>query len=102
MTVRLLMIIGERLDAESPPLTDDCTRQASQMMRRPPMRGLGPYAVIVASLSIAAVPRAGGNVSTQPRDTRTQIVLLGTGNPSPSPDNSGPSTAIVVNGEAYL
>lgn len=32
----------------------------------------------------------------------THVVLLGTGNPSPDPDRAGPSTAIVVNGSAYL
>lgn len=32
----------------------------------------------------------------------TQIVLLGTGNPPVDPDRSGPATAIVVNGAAYL
>jgi ribonuclease BN (tRNA processing enzyme) len=32
----------------------------------------------------------------------TQVVLLGTGNPQPDPDRSGPATAIVVNGSAYL
>lgn len=37
-----------------------------------------------------------------PRPSRTQVVLLGTGNPSPDPDRSGPATAIVVNGTAYL
>lgn len=30
------------------------------------------------------------------------LVLLGTGNPQPDPDRSGPATAIVVNGSAYL
>lgn len=33
---------------------------------------------------------------------KTQIVLLGTGTPSPDPERSGPSTAIVVNGTPYL
>ena len=33
---------------------------------------------------------------------KTQVVLLGTGNPAPDPDRSGPATAIVVNGSAYL
>jgi ribonuclease BN (tRNA processing enzyme) len=33
---------------------------------------------------------------------RTQVVLLGTGNPPADPDRSGPATAIVVNGNAYL
>lgn len=32
----------------------------------------------------------------------TQIVLLGTGTPSPDPERSGPATAIVVNGTPYL
>lgn len=33
---------------------------------------------------------------------KTQIVMLGTGTPLPDPDRSGPSTAIVVNGTAYI
>ena len=33
---------------------------------------------------------------------RTTIVFLGTGNPWPTPDRSGPATAIVVNDTAYL
>jgi len=32
----------------------------------------------------------------------TQVVLLGTGLPPPDPDRSGPATAIVVNGAAYV
>jgi len=32
----------------------------------------------------------------------TKVVLLGTGNPMPDPDRSGPATAVVVNGSAYL
>ena len=32
----------------------------------------------------------------------TQVVLLGTGTPNADPDRSGPATAIVVNGSAYL
>ncbi|GAM09273.1 arylsulfatase [Geobacter sp. OR-1] len=33
---------------------------------------------------------------------KTRLVLLGTGNPQPDPDRSGPASAIVVNGNAYL
>jgi ribonuclease BN (tRNA processing enzyme) len=33
---------------------------------------------------------------------QTQVVLLGTGTPSPDPERSGPATAIVVNGTPYL
>jgi ribonuclease BN (tRNA processing enzyme) len=39
--------------------------------------------------------------SAQP-ENRTQVVMLGTGTPQPDPDRSGPATAIVVNGSAYL
>ncbi len=34
--------------------------------------------------------------------SRTKVVLLGTGTPIPDPDRSGPATAIVVDGSAYL
>lgn len=33
---------------------------------------------------------------------RTQVVLLGTGTPNPDPDRSGPATAVLVDGVAYL
>lgn len=32
----------------------------------------------------------------------TKLVLLGTGNPPPDPDRSGPASAVVVNGTPYL
>ena len=34
--------------------------------------------------------------------SRTRVVLLGTGTPAPDPARSGPATAIVTNGAAYL
>jgi ribonuclease BN (tRNA processing enzyme) len=34
--------------------------------------------------------------------TSTQVVMLGTGNPSADPERSGPAVAVVVNGRAYL
>lgn len=37
-----------------------------------------------------------------PAASGTQVVLLGTGTPPADPDRSGPATAIVVNGAAYL
>jgi len=37
-----------------------------------------------------------------PLPGKTRVVLLGTGTPQPDPDRSGPATAIVVNGSAYL
>ena len=40
--------------------------------------------------------------SLAPSQSRTPVVLLGTGTPRPEPDRSGPATAIVVNETAYL
>jgi len=54
-------------------------------------------ALIFATASLAA-----GEESPTPAPNRTRIVLLGTGNPAPLPDRSGPATAIVVNDTAYL
>jgi ribonuclease BN (tRNA processing enzyme) len=35
-------------------------------------------------------------------DSGTKVVMIGTGTPGINPDRSGPATAIVVNGEAYI
>lgn len=51
-------------------------------------------AIAVFSLSLA------GLAADDPGTTK--IVLLGTGTPRPSPERSGPATAIVVGGRAYL
>lgn len=48
---------------------------------------------------------AGSMTPAQPvisQSGTTQVVLLGTGNPNPNPARSGPATAIVVKGRAYL
>lgn len=37
-----------------------------------------------------------------PVDGRTRVVMLGTGNPAPSPERAGPATAIVVDSTPYL
>jgi len=57
---------------------------------------------LVIGLSLVAATLASPHNAAQLRPSRTQIVLLGTGNPGPTPDNSGPSTAIIVDGEPYL
>ena len=45
---------------------------------------------------------ANAQEAQKPAASKTLVVLLGTGNPGPDPDRSGPATAIVVNGSAYL
>jgi ribonuclease BN (tRNA processing enzyme) len=56
-------------------------------------------AVILVGVSFVA----SGQIDA-PRDvsSKTQIVILGTGTPSPEPDTMGPSIAIVVRGAAYI
>jgi ribonuclease BN (tRNA processing enzyme) len=54
--------------------------------------------VLVAFIAVLALPSFAQMVSQK----GTQVVLLGTGNPKPDPDHSGPATAVVVNDTAYL
>ena len=53
-------------------------------------------AVLLSCSSIAQTPPPSTAAN------HTQIVLLGTGDPAADPDQSGPATAIVVNGTVYL
>ncbi len=52
-------------------------------------------AAIVCLAIFASSLAAQQQSATSPR-SKTQVVLLGTGNPFPDPDRSGPATAIVV------
>jgi len=51
----------------------------------------------IAAVVLGAVAAVSGAAQT-----RTQVVLLGTGSPRPEPTRSGPATAIVVDDTAYL
>ena len=54
-------------------------------------------AVFVSSAVVAqAAPHSG------PAQSRTTVVMLGTGTPIPDPDRSGPAVAIIVDSVAYL
>ncbi|MDQ3817393.1 MAG: MBL fold metallo-hydrolase [Acidobacteriota bacterium] len=57
--------------------------------------------LISALMLLAAPPHAGQQPQTIAA-SKTRVVLLGTGNPEPLPERSGPATAIVVNDTAYL
>ena len=61
-----------------------------------------PHGVLATFGIIATITLAAGDAATQLAPSRTQVVLLGTGNPGPSPERSGPATAIIANGQAYL
>ena len=58
--------------------------------------------VVVATMFLAST----ASLAQQPAPTSqvvgTKLVLLGTGSPPPDPDRSGPASAVVVNGTAYL
>lgn len=57
---------------------------------------------VAGSLVIFATAVTAGQLPSAPTPNRTQVVLLGTGNPGADPDRSGPATAVVVNGTPYL
>ena len=44
----------------------------------------------------------GGQPASSSTPERTLVVMLGTGTPNPDPERSGPATAIIVGGQAYL
>ena len=60
------------------------------------------HAVLATVAVVAVITLAAGDATTQSAPSRTQVVLLGTGNPGPSPEHSGPATAIIINGQPYL
>ena len=60
------------------------------------------HVVSAVAAVIATVWPSPRDAATQSNTSRTQVVLLGTGNPGPTPDRSGPATAIIVDGEPYL
>jgi ribonuclease Z len=66
-----------------------------------PIRSALFLIVATCSLIVTTSLTAQQRPATNPT-SRTQVVLLGTGNPAADPDRSGPATAIVVNGNAYL
>lgn len=67
------------------------------------MRAAAAVAFLMPLLSLAQAPRtANGKPDLTGALAATQVVFLGTGTPQPDPDRSGPATAIVVNGSAYL
>ena len=55
----------------------------------------------IGSAVLVTTDAAAGRQASPPA-TRTQVVMLGTGNPPADPDRSGPATAVVVNGTPYL
>ena len=62
---------------------------------------IGLTGAIAVASGLTAVSTGGRQAAVTPAN-RTQVVLLGTGTPKPTPARMGPATAIVVNGRAYL
>ena len=59
-------------------------------------------AAVALSVVLITTLSAGSHQVSPGAPNRTQVVLLGTGNPPADPDRSGPATAVVVNGTPYL
>ena len=58
--------------------------------------------IAAVCLPVLTAPLAARQTQAKRPESRTQVVLLGTGNPPADPDRSGPATAIVVNDTPYL
>ena len=58
--------------------------------------------IIVAAFAVLATSTTAAQQPPTRATAQTKIVLLGTGTPGPTPDRSGPATAIVVNDTPYL
>jgi ribonuclease BN (tRNA processing enzyme) len=66
---------------------------------------IGTRGRLVTCLLLAIAARAAAQPPAAPMPrapTQTQVVLLGTGTPPADPDRSGPASAVVVDGTAYL
>ena len=70
------------------------------MLAHPTTKGILTRYAIIGIFAWVSLSTDGS--ASQAGPSQTQIVLLGTGNPGPSPERSGPATAIIVNSEAYL
>ena len=62
----------------------------------------GSSRIIVAAFAVLATSTTAAPQPPTRAAAQTKIVLLGTGTPGPTPDRSGPATAIVVNDTPYL
>lgn len=58
--------------------------------------------IVIAAAALFIAATANAQRAKPPATDKTIVVTLGTGNPAIDPDRSGPATAIVVNGSAYL
>ena len=69
---------------------------------RPSRVRIGSSLFLVVASLFALIRGATAQRPRPPAPDKTIVVMLGTGNPGIDPDRSGPATAIVVNGSAYL
>ena len=63
---------------------------------------VAPAAFVVTVSALLGIGAARAQRPQPPAPNKTIVVMLGTGNPAIDPDRSGPATAIVVKGVAYL
>jgi ribonuclease BN (tRNA processing enzyme) len=71
-------------------------------MNRQQASTVAVIALLCSALLFGFVPRAGSAGVQDSRNTKTQVVLLGTGTPNADPERSGASVAVVVNDKPYI
>lgn len=74
-------------------------------MRRAPI-AVTIACFLICSCAIRPTERRPSTVADQPAPSPAQdetlVVMLGTGTPNPDPERSGPATAVITGGQAYL
>lgn len=64
------------------------------------VRNIHPLHIVIVFLVLMFM--ASDSVKSQSEETKTQLILLGTGTPNADPERSGPSLAIVVGSNSYI
>ena len=64
------------------------------------VRNIHPLHIVIVFLVLMFM--ASDSVQSQSEETKTQLILLGTGAPNADPERSGPSLAIVVGSNSYI
>jgi len=101
ITTAVVLFLGSAATAQEPVPPPDAAGQDSSRYNNDPFVRPG----FITPLTIpdswpTNIPRNPHNLS--PAETKTKLVMLGTGMPSPNPYRAGPSYALVVDGSPYL
>lgn len=102
ITIAVVLFMGSAAPTaeESMPLTNIADQDSSRYHNDPFVRPSFITPLTIPDSWPTNIPRNPHDLS--PIETKTKLVMLGTGMPSPNPYRAGPSYAVVVDGSPYL